>query len=219
MIVQNRANDAYRLPVMGSPQPPAPRPREAGRRVYWRTIDLRVVGWLVWAITSIPVQVAGTAAGVTVFVVNGGYTIRLIDRLLISIIVAPCTAMIWGWVKQFSLWSSDKYAKAREFVYAHLFLRCSKGVAEARRMVCERCSMRTAKPDKRAKMHSYCGQCNCGHHRAARLSWKVRLAGFSCPMGKFSDSPTITKAVILFWVSIAAAVVGAAWTMIVLFGR
>lgn len=212
MIVQNPANDAYRLPVMGAPAMPPEHPRGAARAKYWRTIDLRIVGWLVRAVSYVPVQVVGVAAGVALFWDGSLGPVRMVDRLVVSVIVAPCAAMVWGWVKQFANWSSGWYAKGREFAYAHLFLRCAKSIAEARRMVCERCSMRSMKGK-----HAYCGQCNCGKHRAARLSWKTKLAGFSCPMGKFSDAPKMTAAVILFWVLSAAALGLSAWLIINLF--
>lgn len=80
------------------------------------------------------------------------------------------------------------YANSREFVTAHQHGFCSKVIQAARLEKCASCNW--SYEYREAK---YCRGCNCPAWPASRLSHKVKLAGFACPVGKFGKARGWTK--------------------------
>ncbi len=84
------------------------------------------------------------------------------------------------------LWPLYRYPDVRSFILAH-----SRGLGdalliEARHRHCAACPHLVIHGAQ-----EYCGGadngrgCGCGHHRLARLAWKLKLKAWSCPQGHF----------------------------------
>lgn len=158
--------------------------------------DLVVVGRLARWVLAVPVQVVGVA--VACFLWFHGYD------LVTLIIVAPCSAMVFGWAKQAAKFAAGYYPKARAFAIAHACGFAGAEIAGRRNATCGVCESRDERNGK-----LFCGQCGCGHHPIAALSWKNRLAGHACPIGKFPgfvDVSFVCKCVIAgCWLLMMAA--------------
>lgn len=78
------------------------------------------------------------------------------------------------------------YPKARSFALAHSACGVYPGEKVAREASCDKCPFKYWHEDEAFCRgdNSGCG-CGCGHGRAARLSHKVRLAAWRCPIGRF----------------------------------
>lgn len=89
-------------------------------------------------------------------------------------------------VINFFLWPLWRYRDIRSFALAHSRGRLKAAAVTARHASCAACPHRVVKDG-----HEYCkggngGRgCGCGNYCLSRLSWKLRLRAWSCPIGRF----------------------------------
>ena len=84
-------------------------------------------------------------------------------------------------------WCGGHYHLIRAFAIAHAAGPVGNCTQRQRYRVCKLCGYRYERGDKEYCRGDNGGRgCGCGHWRLSRLSHKLRLSGWSCPIGNFS---------------------------------
>lgn len=87
------------------------------------------------------------------------------------------------WLRRTGIWLARNYLRGRSFAIAHYRGLVPQLVRQSRWKECVNCPSLY-----RREGHPYCKAscgCGCGEYSLSRLTWRLRLANWACPMGRF----------------------------------